>query len=205
MKKFYECSKMPIIVGITAALLYCVDSLIGPCISTGASFMWISFIAWTITVGMKIKEMLIIWLGIPLGFGFAVFMIYFSQSFDAKLLSISIAGVLGTLVANLIMMYFGNFKDIWGKLLTGIFLGVALTFLGIGISLTPNTFSNASILLGTILLYCILGMFCAFITSYLHSIWKTKNNILDNKFSIYTSNSNQISEKNQKESSTNKK
>lgn len=198
MKKFFEYSKLPIIVGITAAILYCIDSLIAPSISFGASFMWIAFLAWTLTSGLKLKEMFIIWLGLPIGFVFAVFMIYFSQTFELSLLNISIAGVIGTLIANFIMMYFSNLKDVWGKLLSGIFLGVALSFSGIGISLSPNTIENSFILLGTILLYCTFGMLCAFITSYLHSIWKRNSDLFNNNSIIKDNKSKQHENSNNK-------
>ena len=58
MKKFLELSKMPLIVAITAAVIYCLDALIAPNIVEGATFLWIAFVAWTVSTGMNFKDMI---------------------------------------------------------------------------------------------------------------------------------------------------
>ncbi len=53
-------------------------------------------------------------------------------------------------------------------------MGIFLTFSGLGQGLSPDTWGNAGILIGTILLYSLFGMICAFFSTFLHSKWKAK-------------------------------
>ena len=184
MKKFLELSKMPLIVAITAAVIYCLDALIAPNIVEGATFLWIAFVAWTVSTGMNFKDMIKMLIGVVVGFLFAVGMIYFGQLFDTQVVGISIAGLIGIFVTNFIIMYFENFKKLWLNSLAGIFIGIAMTFSGLGVGMSPNSFANAGIMIGTILLYCIIGMACSFITIFLYGKWKKKPNFVETKETV---------------------
>ena len=111
MKKFLELSKMPLIVAITAAVIYCLDALIAPNIVEGATFLWIAFVAWTVSTGMNFKDMIKMLIGVVVGFLFAVGMIYFGQLFDTQVVGISIAGLIGIFVTNFIIMSFSSFSN----------------------------------------------------------------------------------------------
>lgn len=171
MKKFLQVSKMPLIVGIVAAILYCLDSLIAPHIIAGASFTWVAFIAWTVTTSMTLKDKIKALIGVVIGFLLAVGIMYFGKLFSANVIGISIAGVLGVFIFNMIALYFDNFKKLWMNSVTGIFMGIALTFSGLGVGLAPNSWANAGILICVLLLYVILGMACATATSLWFNAW----------------------------------
>ena len=171
MKKFFEISKMPLITAFLAGILFCVDALIAPNIVAGSSFLWVAFISWTITTPFTLKEKAKALIGVVIGFLFAVGMFYFGQLFSASVIGISIASLLGVIVFNFIIMYFDNFKKVWLNSISGIFMGVGLVFSGLGVGLSPNTWANAGIMLGVIVLYPILGMICAFSSGWLINAW----------------------------------
>lgn len=199
MKKFLELSKMPLIVAVTAAVIYCLDALIAPQISEGATFLWVAFVAWTVSSSMNLKDMAKMLIGVVIGYLFAVGMMFFGKLFDTQVVGISIAGLIGIFVANFLVMYFDNFKKVWLNSITGIFTGIALTFSGLGVSMAPNSFGEAGILLGTILLYVVIGMFCAFITSFLYSKWKKKVDFVAIKENVEKTEKNDKTLKKEKE------
>ncbi len=174
MKKFFEFSKAPIVVGTTAAVLYAVDSLIAPRIVAGASFMWVAFAAWTIMFVMSMKDRVRALIGMVIGFAAAVGMIYFGQLFDTSAIGINIAGLIGVFIFNAAVMYFDNFKKYWMGSVTGIFMGILLTFSGLGVGMGVDTWAGARVLLGTMMLYAVLGTLCAFASAELINKWKRK-------------------------------
>lgn len=115
MKKFYELSKAPIIIGAISAILFCVDSVLAKYVWTlydvklGRGFLWVAFVAWTISFGMKNADRVKMWTGHPIGFGAAVGMIYFGQIFSANVFGIGIAAAIGVFLLVIILMYFDNF------------------------------------------------------------------------------------------------
>ncbi len=167
---------MPIIIACIVAVLYCIDNLIAPNIIKGSSFMWVAFVGWTISSSLSFNDKIKLFIGNIIGFISAVGMIYFGKIFDASVLGISIAGVLGVFIFNGLVVYFDNFKKIWLNSLSGIFMGIFLTFSGLGVGLAPNSWANAGILIGTILLYNLLGLICATLSNYLYNKWKKPEN-----------------------------
>lgn len=176
LKKFLEMSKSPLIVASIVALLYIVDGLLVQAmgVGVGKGFIWVAFAAWTISFGMTNKQRVKMWIGHFIGFGLAVAMVYFGQIFGTKLVGISIAGVIAVFLFNMLAMYFENLKKFWLDSVTGIFMGIFLTFSGLGISLNVETAGNAFTLLGIIMLYSLLGCICAFCSVWLINKWKKK-------------------------------
>jgi len=172
MKKFYELSKAPIVIGTIAALLYITDSLISGAIDLGRGFMWVAFIAWTISFNLNTKDKAKMWIGHIIGFAAAVGMIYFGRIFDSSIFGIGIAAVIGVFIFNALVMYFENLKKFWLNSITGIFMGIFLTFSELGVELSPDTWGNAFTLLGIIMLYSLLGAICAFFSVYFIGKWK---------------------------------
>jgi len=169
----YELSKAPIVVGLIASVLYIVDGLLSQAIDLGRGFMWVAFVAWTISFSMNTKDKVKLWIGHWVGFLAAVGMIYFSQIFDVGVLGIGIAGVIGVFLFNALVMYFDNFKKFWLDSITGIFMGIFLTFSGLGVGLSPDSWGNASMLFGILLLYSLIGCVCAFLSVYFINKWKS--------------------------------
>jgi len=179
IKKFYEISKASIIIGTIAAILFCVDSILTKYVWTSygtidRGFMWVAFVAWTISSGMKNKDRIKMWIGLIPGFLAAVGMIYFGQIFSANVIGISIAAVIGVFLFNGLAMYFDNFKKFWLNSITGIFMGIFLTFSGLGVGLGADTWSDAGMTIAIILVYSLLGCVCAFFSVYYMEKWKGK-------------------------------
>ena len=183
MKKFYELSKAPIIIGTIAALLFCVDSVFSKYVlslydtSFERGFMWVAFVTWTISFAMKNEDRVKMWIGHLIGFGAAVGMIYFGQIFSANIIGIGIASVIGVFLFNALAMYFENFKKFWLNSIIGIFVGIFLTFSGLGVNLGVDSLANAGMMLGIIMLYSLLGCVCAFLSVFFINKWKNKQEI----------------------------
>jgi hypothetical protein len=180
MKKFFEISKKPIIIGLIAGTLFCADSIMSKYIwghydeILTRGFMWVAFVAWTISFGLKNTDRVKMWIGHFIGFGAAVLMVYFGKLFAGNFIGIGIATLLGVILLNAVVMYFDNFRKYWLNSITGIFMGIFLTFSGLGVGLGVDTFANAGMMLAIILLYSFLGCVCAFLSVYFIGKWERK-------------------------------
>ena len=177
-KTVYELSKMPIIIGTIAATLFCVDSVLAKYVWSAydevlrRGFMWIAFAAWTISFNMKNEERIRLWIGNIIGFLAGVGMIYFGDIFNTNVIGIGIAAAIGVFLFNGLVMYFANFKKFWLNSITGIFMGIFLTFSGLGVGIGAETFADASMTLAIILTYSLLGCICAFFSIFFGTKWK---------------------------------
>ena len=180
MMRFYELSKAPIIIGVIASILYVIDSFVSRMIDLDRGFMWVAFVAWTISFSLNTKDKIKMWIGHFIGFGAAVGMIYFGQIFDSEILGVGIAAVIGVFLFNGLVMYFDNFKKIWLSSITGIFMGIFLTFSGLGVGLGPDTWCDAFTILGIILTYSFFGCVCAFFSVHFIGKWKKQKTPAEN-------------------------
>jgi hypothetical protein len=135
-------------VGIVAFILIFVDYLIAPLFKDGLSFTWMAFISWTVFFGSSIKEKAKGIVGVLLGFFLAN--IISNLSFNI-LISALVVGII-----NMLIMLFADFKKTIFSSVSGIFVGLALTFSGAGISLNISSFKLFLI----ILIYIVIGMLC---------------------------------------------
>lgn len=180
MKKLYENSKTPLIVGMVAALVFSIDSILKKYLwcnfdaIKNTHFVWIAFIVWAVTFGMKNSDRARFWIGNIIGFLAAVCMIHFGGLFDGSVLGIGIAMVIGVFLFSAIVMYCDFLKKFWMNSITGIFVGAPLVFSGLGVALAPMTFCNAMLLLWVILTYSLFGCLCAFSSVFLMGKWKEK-------------------------------
>ena len=172
MKKFWKIVKLPLIVGLIAAILYCIDSLLGKVLVENGSFMWVAFASWTIFFGVKFTDRIKALIGNVIGYSFGVFMFHASGFFAGSIIGIPVAGILFVFIANGVMMLFAHTKKIWLDSIPGIFMGVFLCFSGVGVKLYPTTWENAFLQLGIILIYSTLGLICGFMTNYLNNLGK---------------------------------
>ncbi len=165
MDKFWKYFKMPVVVGVIASVIYIIDTFLGKALA-GGSFMWVAFASWTIFYGVSLDERIKALIGNVIGFLFGVLMFHASSFFDGSVFGISIAGLLFVFLANGAMMFFPKLSKLWIGSISGIFMGVFLTFSGLGVSLFPTTFTNALLQLATILIYSTFGLIAGFICTY---------------------------------------
>lgn len=166
MKKVWKYLKMPLVVGIIASCIYVIDNFLGKALVDNGSFMWVAFVSWTIFYGVSLSERIKALIGNIIGFLFGLLMFHSSNFFDGSVFGISISGLLFVFLANGAMMFFPNFKKVWLNSISGIFMGVFLTFSGLGVSLYPTTVSNAFLQLGIILIYSLIGLIAGFLCVY---------------------------------------
>jgi len=175
MKKFWEISKKPLRIGIIASILYIIDALIGGLMFEGGSFMWVAFAFWTVFFGATITERLKALIGAVIGFASAVVMMLITSSFTLNVGTISISCLLGVFLINCAVMYLEKTEKCWTNSISGVFVGIFLTFSNLGVGLNPLTsIGDAALMLGIIVIYAILGLVCGFFSIF---SFKTKNEI----------------------------
>jgi len=163
---FWKISVTPLVVGLIAAILLIIDGTIAPIFKVGASFMWIAFINWNLFFGSSDTDRLKAVPGFIIGYVSANLIInfgnYFSIFSNAKIINTMIASVIAVFIINALVMYFQHAKKYFLDSIPAIFVGIALTFSGAGISLKAYDLS----LLLIIMIYGILGLLCGFYTNY---------------------------------------
>jgi len=175
MKKFWELSKKPLLIGIIASVLYIIDALIGGLFVDGGSFMWVAFAFWTVFFGASTKERITAFIGSIIGFLSAILMMAITSSFTLNVYTISISCLLGVFLVNALVMYLEKTEKFWTNNISGIFVGIMLTFSGLGKSLNPlNSWGQTFTMLAIIVVYGILGLLCGFFSIYF-SNKKSKN------------------------------
>lgn len=165
MNKFLKISIPSIVVALIATLVVFLDSLIAPIFLSGASFVWIAFINWTVFFNATVIERIKALIGYIIGFWVANFMILFGSIggiLSFKIINISIATLLGVFIANLLVMYLDKAKKVFLNSIPGIFIGISITFSGAGIKLIPSSLEMFWI----IMIYGILGLLCGFLTNF---------------------------------------
>lgn len=176
MKKFWEISKKPLLIGVIASLLYIIDALIGGLFIKGGSFMWVAFAVWTVFFGATVNERVRGLIGIVIGYFSAVLMMLITSSFTLNLHTISISCLLGVFVVNALVMYLNHTEKFWTNSVTGVFVGIMLVFSGLGRGLSPlASFSEATTMFMIIVVYAILGLLCGFFSIYSKKSKTTEN------------------------------
>lgn len=160
--------KKALTVGVIAALLVLLDGIITQIIGVEGSFVWVAFISWTVFFGVTIKERIKAIPGYIIGFILAIIIIrlgnILSSGIPVKIFGVALGSIIATGVINWLCMYFEKLKKICLDSISGIFVGIALTFSGLGIGLTTNTLSSSIEMLLIILIYSILGLISGYLT-----------------------------------------
>ena len=165
MKIFLKYFSMPLLIAVVASALYIVDALIGNLFISGGSFMWVAFASWTVFFGASISDRIKGFIGIIIGFVSAILMMLITGSFTLNIGTISISCLVGVFVINGVVMYMNHAEKIWLNSVTGAFVGIFLTFSGLGVGLSPiASVSESFLMLGILLTYSILGLLCGFIS-----------------------------------------
>lgn len=167
MKKFLSISKKPLVIGIVAAVLYIIDALIGGLFIAGGSFMWVAFAFWTVFFGATVSERIRGVIGTFIGFICAIVMMLITSSFTLNIFTISISCLLGVFLINMLVMYLEHTEKFWTNSIPGVFVGIMLTFSGLGRGLSPLAgWGEAGTMLLVIMTYCVLGMLCGFFSIF---------------------------------------
>ena len=167
MKKILAISKKPLVIGTIAAVLYVIDALIGGLFISGGSFMWVAFAFWTVFFGATVSERVRGVIGTVIGFLCAVIMMLITSSFTLNIFTISISCLLGVFLINMAVMYLEHTEKFLTNSIPGVFVGIMLTFSGLGRGLNPLVGAKeALIMLAIIMVYCVLGMLCGFFSLY---------------------------------------
>jgi hypothetical protein len=167
MNNFIKISATALAVGIIAAILVFVDSLIAPFFAVGISFTWMAFINWTVFFGSSKLEKFKAILGFIIGYLAANSIVFLGKwinnNIDFKIINISISTIIAVFIVNFLVMYFEKAKKLFMDSIPGIFVGIALTFSGAGIGIETTNLK----LLIIILIYGALGILCGVGTNYL--------------------------------------
>lgn len=154
-----------LVVGIVAVIVVAISDLFAM-LSLG-SFAWIAFILWTFTAktadnSSKGKLLIRMLIGIPIGLILAICMIriptFFANNIVIKYLIVFLCNGIAVLFP--------------GKFVSGIFLGMGLTFSGLGVGIIPNTLKDALIILFVIISFSILGMVAAWSSEKIQNMKK---------------------------------
>ena len=165
MKVFLKYFATPLLIAVVASALYIVDALISGLFIEGKSFMWVAFASWTVFFGVSVKERVKGLIGIVIGFIAAILMNLITGSFALNLGTISISCLLGVFLLNSVVMYMNHAGKIWLNSVTGAFVGIFLTFSGLGAGLSPiASVEESFLMLGILLTYSVLGLLCGHIS-----------------------------------------
>ena len=171
---------MPLLIAVVASALYIVDALIGGLFVSGAGFMWVAFACWTVFFGASIKERIQGFIGIIIGFISAILMNLITASFSLNIGTISISCLLGVFILNGVVMYMNHAQKIWLNSVTGAFVGIFLTFSGLGVGLSSTaSVSESLLMLGILLTYSVLGLICGYISITCQNKIKNKLDSID--------------------------
>lgn len=160
-----EKTRKAIVIAIIAGLLVLCDGIISKILKQTASFTWIAFVSWTVFFGATMKERLKAIVGYIIGFFAAMIIIKLGNLFSGiNTLYIAFGSILATMIINFAVMELENIEKYFPISISGIFVGMAVTFSGLGIGLNTDTINNSVLLLVIILTYGILGLLSGWAT-----------------------------------------
>ena len=163
MKKI---TRKAIVIAIIAGLLVLFDRIISKLFNQSGSFTWIAFVSWTVFFGATMKERLKAIVGYIIGFLAAVAIMKLGNlfSFIPNILGIAIGSILATMIINFLCIELENIEKYFPISISGIFVGIAMTFSGLGVGLTVDTLGNSILMLAIIVIYGILGLLSGWAT-----------------------------------------
>ncbi|MCL2312506.1 MAG: DUF1097 domain-containing protein [Firmicutes bacterium] len=148
-----------LIVAATAATLLAVDHMLAPIFSVGASFAWISFINWTVFTASsgieRIKAVVGYIVGYVLANGMIILGNIFENFMNTSSFFLPVGAILSVFIFNFLIMQYGTSKKLFNSI-SGLFLGMSLTFSGLGIKMAANNLVTLTI----IVTYGIVGLLC---------------------------------------------
>ena len=165
MKKI---TRKAIVIAIIAGLLVLCDGIISKLLNQTGSFTWIAFVSWTVFFGATIKERLKAIIGYILGFLAAVTSMklggILSGVIPFNIFGVAFGTILATMIINFICIEVECIEKYFPYSVSGIFVGIAMTFSGLGVGMTINTIESSMIMLAIIVIYGILGLLSGWAT-----------------------------------------
>ena len=153
--------KKSVVIGIVAGCIVFLDCILANLLKIDASFAWIAFINWTVFFTATSEERLKALVNYPIGFLAAIAMIRLGNCLSFLNIGyIAIGSILGSILINFLCIMLEGLKKIFPISLSGIFVGIALTFSGVGIGLGTDTIESAMTMLAIIVLYGLVGLLC---------------------------------------------
>ena len=138
------------------------DCFIAPCFFKGASFMWITFISWTLFSGQPKSERMKAIIGYIIGYFAANGMVWLANNFEILTKLQSPVLPMGFLaigfVFNMLIAMYGNYTNKFLNSIPAMFLGLSFTFSGVGVGFNPGNLSSLAI----IIIYGMMGVLACF-------------------------------------------
>ena len=154
-----KITRKAIVIGIIAGVLVLFDGIIVKLLNQSASFTWIAFVSWTVFFGAAMKERFKAILGYVLGFLAAIAIMQLGNLFSfMNIIGIAFGSILATMIINYICIELEKTEKKFPYSVSGIFVGISMTFAGVGVGLYPNTIENSILMLAIIIIYGILGL-----------------------------------------------
>lgn len=163
MKKL---TRKAVVIAIIAGLLVLFDIIISKLLNQTGSFTWIAFVSWTVFFGATMKERLKAVVGYIIGFLAAVAIMKLGSLFSiiTNVFGIAIGSILATMIVNFLCIELESIEKYFPISVSGIFVGIAMTFSGLGVGLTINTLGSTMLMLAIIVIYGILGLLSGWAT-----------------------------------------
>lgn len=162
-------TKKAFVIAIIAGILVLLDGIIANLFNQDASFTWVAFVSWTVFFGESTKERLKAVVGYVLGFLAAIVIIKLgalSNIVTFNIFGVAIVSILATMLVNFLVMELELIKKWFPISVSGMFVGIAMTFSGLGVGLNTSTFESAMLLLALIVVYGVMGLISGWATLY---------------------------------------
>lgn len=163
-----ELNKKALTIGVIAAILVLLDGIITQIIKIEGSFVWVAFVSWTVFFGATLNERIRAVPGYVIGFLLAIAIInlgnFFNTFIGIKILGVALSSILATGVVNWACMYFEKLEKLYLNSISGIFVGIALTFSGLGVGLSTANMNDALMMILIIMVYSVLGLLSGYMT-----------------------------------------
>lgn len=164
MKKI---TRKAIVIAIIAGILVLLDGAIAKIFKQTSSFTWVAFVSWTVFFGSTVEERLKAIVGYVLGFLSAIAIIKLGELFsfiNFNILGVAIGSILATMIINFLCIEFENLDKVFPVSTSGVFVGIAMTFSGLGAGLVASSLQSSLIMLALIVIYGILGLLSGWAT-----------------------------------------
>lgn len=160
-----KVTRKAIVIAIIAGILVLCDNVISKALNQTTSFTWIAFVSWTVFFGATNEERLKAIVGYAIGFLSAIAIMKLGDLFtELNTLWIAFGSILATMIINFLCIELENVDKVLPISISGIFVGIAMTFSGLGIGLTIDTCKNLILMLTIIVIYGVLGLLSGWAT-----------------------------------------
>lgn len=160
-------TRKAIVIAIIAGILVLCDGIITKILNQSGSFTWVAFVSWTVFFGSTVEERLKAVIGYVIGFLSATAIIYLGNWLNFipfSIFGVAIGSILATMIINYLCIELERTEKHFPISVSGIFVGIAMVFSGLGVGLTVDTIQNSILMLIIIVVYGILGLLSGWAT-----------------------------------------